>query len=1179
MSKKKKRDINDFSAIKNKKYYKQEIEELNNYIFKKKVTNIGVLGPYSSGKSSFIKSYKTWLRRKEIITVSLGKYNEYKQEYANDKTELKDNISKNSEEVNNGKTIYINNYMNDDTIGKVSQDHRLERDILEQLLLSRHPMKYTSTRGPVYKFIKILMFVIFISTMLIISINNVSFLRKINEHNFLVNTQLNNYSIMSLFFILSIFLFRIIYLIISGKLIRHIKYDNLELTFEMKNESPVDENIVELIDFFKECRASIIVFEDLDRFNNIENILVKLKDINSIINTRRRFRFFLMKRFQTRMTFIYSVSDNEIKKASNRTKFFDAIIPLRNVLDRETITKNINSLSKEIDISIIHLVNEYITDMRLFKSVKNDYNNIEISSQINTNTEFLDKKNKTKIEFNKEKANNIFVLALYKNLFPSDFQLVYNFKSDINKIFNLKNIIADKINNQNIEEIKKIDKLIAKKENEKLDNVDELLIILSKHIEELKQQNSYIRLKVNDSYKFESNKVPIKYEYYSYSGVREETFQLDSEKYKKFKERYLALDANSDELINEKKILNNRSDEITKLNINEIFQEYNQIAKETIGNYLSGKNINFLVEAISSNYLTDKFQDLLFRPENLILQGDDQIFFRNIRDGIPSINLRLNNYELLIAEINPNQFDTINIINIDLITYLYSKKEKKFTSRFTSIKNQFKINLDTIIRVYKMESITKLDSNILVELLFESDQIFEFITKCNKDIKTNLIFDLMTKKDFNTNDKVTLNSLVNEHLDFSKVILEHDKKNVMKNIINNNIVVEKIDVNTELIREIYTNEMFSLNKNNIDFFVHEYRKDKNYKNIIKDIIDDKLSISSYLKKNFDKFIKEIWINLDEVYEDNDTIILLSNFEGVTDEIFKSIIIKNNSKIYNVENLNSQYLSIVLENKMLENRLSDLIYLIKIKESNNYIYDLTNIVIDTDNLVSFNEVVLLLNNKKIDIEELKKIQFKNEDFEFIKITNEKYLLQRFEFINKHDYETLLKYSYKNKMIDIQKKLLDVSPEHFSYKNTDFILDDLYTSFFNLNNAANVRDFIINKPEIVLENIEENRNTLFNQIKDLAKEQVIDKRIVMKAFKMENNNELLINQFELNNITRDDIKEIFRESSDYKKNIKNDELRFSIKLEDLELLKYLEKNNIISLRKVKNKVQEDYKIKFV
>ena len=94
----------------------------------------------------------------------------------------------------------------------------------------------------------------------------------------------------------------------------------------------------------------------------------------------------------------------------------------------------------------------------------------------------------------------------------------------------------------------------------------------------------------------------------------------------------------------------------------------------------------------------------------------------------------------------------------------------------------------------------------------------------------------------------------------------------------------------------------------------------------------------------------------------------------------------------------------------------------------------------------------------------------------------------------------------------------------------------------------------------------------------KNKKINKELVFKSYNVEQSNDLLVNQLKFDNLTKEDIIDLFKESQDYKKDITDVRTRFAIDLKDLELLNQLVINNIISLRKLRNNVEEDYYINY-
>lgn len=88
---------------------------------------------------------------------------------------------------------------------------------------------------------------------------------------------------------------------------------------ESEKQSVFDEYLDEIIYFFEETDYRVVFFEDLDRLNCI-SIFTHLRELNIILNNDNNLK-------QRPIKFVYAVRD-DIFKDSDRTKFFDFIIPV-----------------------------------------------------------------------------------------------------------------------------------------------------------------------------------------------------------------------------------------------------------------------------------------------------------------------------------------------------------------------------------------------------------------------------------------------------------------------------------------------------------------------------------------------------------------------------------------------------------------------------------------------------------------------------------------------------------------------------------------------------------------------------------------------------------------------------------------------------------------------------------
>lgn len=157
------------------------------------------------------------------------------------------------------------------------------------------------------------------------------------------------------------------------------------------DETYFDKYLDEIAYFFSTSKKQVVVFEDIDRFNNTR-IFEDLKELNTILNQDPS-------NGGKAICFVYAVRDsifdafgdlnaavhddtskipsmvgNNIERA-NRTKFFDLIIPMVPFMSPTAAKGLISSefQNEGIDRRLISLLSKYITDMRLIKNIHNEF--------------------------------------------------------------------------------------------------------------------------------------------------------------------------------------------------------------------------------------------------------------------------------------------------------------------------------------------------------------------------------------------------------------------------------------------------------------------------------------------------------------------------------------------------------------------------------------------------------------------------------------------------------------------------------------------------------------------------------------------------------------------------------------------------------------------------------------
>lgn len=375
------------------------------------VKNIAISGAYCSGKSTI---WNTYLNLKEdftkrddviVITVQLGKYIDY---YSN--------------------SSLVNQQNKQNTSGENEIENRVERQIINQILAQVKPNKiplyehkYKQNKKH-FSFWPILLFGILLLICLVFW----------DDKEKILVSRLS----------LVIMLMCAIGHLLRKDLIRisKIAFEGAEATVSSQNndETVLDRENKELVYLLNSSKAEIVVFEDLDRFENI-NIFNKLKELNFLLNSYRK-----INGNSKPVKFIYMIKDSAFT-SENRVKFFDFIIPVVPIINKhnsidylyEEMSKseiNIKSFNEKLLINLAL----YLNDMRVLKNILN---------------EFIVYKNCLNYDDLELSDNKILTLMVLKNLFPKEHELlcagqgfIYNILDDPQGLREEINILRQKHN-------------------------------------------------------------------------------------------------------------------------------------------------------------------------------------------------------------------------------------------------------------------------------------------------------------------------------------------------------------------------------------------------------------------------------------------------------------------------------------------------------------------------------------------------------------------------------------------------------------------------------------------------------------------------------------------------------------------------------------------------------------
>lgn len=367
--------------------------EALDYAFDNKdIKNIAITGIYGAGKSTVWKSYASKKKIENIITVSLGKY--------------EDNTKKSGDQSKDEK------YSN-----------RIERQLINQMLsqieIKKIPLSKFNFKRNKNKFL--LFSQVFLSAAFCVSLL-MRFLKDILLSIFSDSLKISNscyWLLCFLLFIVPVCFF--MYSAFKGNKIKvskvNLKGAEASLNEEVQDETILDRDIKEIVYLLNSSESTVIVFEDLDRYGNID-IFTKLRELNYLLNS------FVSKNGNKRIIkFVYMLKDG-LFFSKNRTKFFDFIIPIVPIVDSKTSESELKNLlldvSKAPDNKVLSDISLYVDDMRLLKNIVNEF--IVYSNIIPLETLELDK-------------NKLFALITLKNIFPNEFDLLQEDKGYIRSVF------------------------------------------------------------------------------------------------------------------------------------------------------------------------------------------------------------------------------------------------------------------------------------------------------------------------------------------------------------------------------------------------------------------------------------------------------------------------------------------------------------------------------------------------------------------------------------------------------------------------------------------------------------------------------------------------------------------------------------------------------------------------
>ncbi len=660
----------------------------------------------------------------------------------------------------------------------------------------------------------------------------------------------------------------IIYEIIKAQLNRKlfkgvsVQGNTIEI-FEQSEESYFDKYLNEVLYLFENSGKDVIVFEDMDRYNS-NQIFQRLREVNNLVNSRNS---------DKQLRFFYLLKDN-IFVNKDRTKFFDFIMPIVPVLDGSNSYDQFIAHFKEggilelFDEQFLQDISLYIDDMRILKNVYNEF--LIYYNQIITTEQSPDK---------------LLSIVIYKNIFPRDFSDLQLNKGYVYTLFDKKeDFIKDEVVRLNMKK-DELRKKIEDAKNEHLKDEQEINKIYNPEISQIRSQG--------------------------YWGDEKELKKLEQEK----NERILNIRNKSDErqhqIMGDVSQIEKSIEKLHQKKLHEIINRENaeQIFKTTYTNEI-GTEFNFndikgsdyfplIKYLIRYGYIDETYPDYMTYFYEQSLSRTDKIFLRSITDenGL-EYSYQIKNPELVLTRLSMASFNKEEILNFDLLSYLFGhgtranqQRVKKVLFQIKDAKNFKFINL-YFDSQKEIASFVRELNNLWPEAFKAIEAESNFTHERKKEYAIQSIYHTDSINLEKMDEEKSLSSFISKCSDFLNIKTPDIQRLIevfeLLNIRFEQINYEKSD--KDLFREVYCHSFYVLSYELVCLMLNKVYdcsdedalKHKNYTVVVSKREE---ALAKYVKDNMNEYLEQVLGHCDGmIFDSEEAIIEILNHSDLQTEL-------------------------------------------------------------------------------------------------------------------------------------------------------------------------------------------------------------------------------------------------------------------------------------------------------
>ncbi|MDM5044085.1 hypothetical protein QTN56_04280 [Latilactobacillus sakei] len=805
-------------------------EALSFALAEKTITNIALTGPYGAGKSSVIESYKMKHPEKGFMNISLTHFE--------------------------GNEATGTNILEGKIINQLL--HQIDYNKIPQTIFK---IKNNTKKSTLWKY-TILILVFICSALLVVKFKNWtrylngSFTNKnsgklvMNLVKFLSSEQFNLIVLCIFTGSIVFFMYSIIKFQINKQFLKKITIKGNEIEiFQDQNESYFDKFMNDVIYLFTSSGKNVVIFEDLDRFNN-PTIYERLYEINLLVNKR-----LAVNKKKNQIKFIYLIKDDAFT-SKDRTKLFDFIIPIIPVIDSSNSFEQFiqtfkdAGISNDFDIKVLRKLSLYIDDMRLLKNISNEY------------LIYKDRLSEITLDNNK-----LLATIIYKNLFPKDFSKFQLGIGFINEIFSKKSSLIQDIIEKIEKQISNLEKQLEDSEIETLNSVNELDALFLKNptdgfytVNEKKEsdfenRSDFIAAIKNNS--FDVKQATYTSGYYSselkttlsaknISGIFEEL---------KDKKEYLVKlnNLNNKEstkrtnLINKKEELKLRMEKVYSESMSDVLLSSEIDLNDFINklecdeNLIKSPYFDLIIFIVREGLIDENYTDYLtyFYENNLNIE--DKEFLRGIYDRRPKEwTYSLTNFDRITTELSVEELIRFKVLNLDLSIF-YIENMDKYDSEVTAIFNVIRNSESSvyILDIYERFKEEKKLLNFFGILESKWNLVLKDLISLNLEKRLKIeefiyiaIFYFSDSSVKDNDSTIKIKDFIEQSSDFEEYLKVSDipSEDYLKRLSKLNIKFMEINATKIQTKKIVELNMFQLSENNLKnaFMVYELDINKRF---------------------------------------------------------------------------------------------------------------------------------------------------------------------------------------------------------------------------------------------------------------------------------------------------------------------------------------------------------------